>query len=106
MFNNVNDGPMLQDLTIESWWFDYIKNWEIGVFEQINNVVPDMIIYLKVNAETALDRKKGSLDVVQNKINVLDQIYTETKKNVFILDSNIDLPQIKNSVRSKIWSLL
>ena len=65
-----------------------------------------MIIYLKVNAETALDRKKGSLDVVQNKINVLDQIYTETKKNVFILDSNIDLPQIKNSVRSKIWSLL
>ena len=25
MFNNVNDGPMLQDLTIESWWFDYIK---------------------------------------------------------------------------------
>ncbi|PVY36664.1 hypothetical protein [Pontibacter virosus] len=97
----INDGPNLQKST-HSW----TSRIEMNLFDQVNELPPDIVIKLNVSPDTAFERKPQHDKIkIFQKCDALNNINFKNAKVVNI-DSNQPYDKVLAEIKNEIWNLL
>lgn len=98
----INDGPMLDPKIVPFW-----SKWELRLLRQVNKIEPDIIIRLRVSADTVSARAEAfDLGRFQKKSEVFDDVRLWPRATRLEVNANRGLRDVESEIRLAIWSSL
>ena len=105
-FNGISDGPLLQGDPFNSALYKPFQKLEQSFFQKVTKFPIDILIQLKVTPDVAFERKKGDLNTLKCKSEVIDSATFGSTKTQLIIDASASEDTIRLQIQSKLWELL
>jgi thymidylate kinase len=103
------DGPLLSDwVHHNSGIIRSIAQWELNIYKRADRQLPDIIIKLHVDAETASKRKKGMhANEISRRIEATKILQYDAQKTTIVdINSNTSLDEVILKGKKAIWDMI